>query len=230
MIEVVTVFTVRPDYPQWRDYLPLLRSQRDTALCFGHEHYIVSDEDLGAEFWHLKTELPQSLMKAMIAGVIHRLKQGGDSHLVFVDADCLVGRDLAGAFEYDDFDLGLTRRDNELSPINNGAMYVHKDGISKALTFFEYALSFCGDHWGADQEAISAAAYPVPPTPRVEDRSGMRLNFMSMRHHNAVPKAQFMRHKSYPFIVHFKGETKKWMIDYANRYILKVAASASVTG
>lgn len=217
-VEVCTVWAPRPNHPQWRDdYLSLIGLQAKTARCFGHKHSIVTDAVPlpGSEF--VEARLPESLMPAMIAGVVERLKRPSQGPIVFVDVDCIVNRDLREAFK-EEFDLGLTRRASDLSPINNGAMYVANPSAS--LPLFEYALSICKDHWGADQEAISEAASPVPEESGTTGiRHGANVLFISMKTHNSVPKAARKRSFARPFIVHFKGETKKWANEYVNAFL-----------
>lgn len=201
------------------DYLPLLRAQRDSVRRLGHRHTVVTDGASGLEFETLPAVLPDALMPAMIEGVIARLRRGGDAHLVFVDADCLIGRELDSAFTGREFDLGLTRRENDVAPINNGAMYVHAKGINSALHFFGRALALCGEHWGADQEAISAAAAPVPKVCDNGFRHGCLIEFLSMRTHGNVPKLPLKVPDSKPYVLHFKGATKDHMLEYAARFL-----------
>jgi hypothetical protein len=145
----------------------------------------------------------------------------GNCSIVFVDCDCLINRDLHDAFKVADFELGLTRRQNDLAPINNGAMYVRLGAHHLAATFFDGARARCGTHWGADQEAISAEAAPVPEESGVVSLRGpLRVGFLSMKTHGAVPKAFGARHHSRPFVVHFKGDKKSWAQIYAERWIL----------
>lgn len=224
-VHVVTVFAPRDpiaDVPPWQDYLPLLKLQRDSARWFGHRHTVVTDANLGAEFDTLRTPLDADLMPAMITGVITRLESGGSSHIVFLDCDCLVVRDLESAFDGDTFDVGLTHRANEKSPINNGAMYVNRSGIVAALPFFRHAWALCGTHWGGDQEAISQAAAPVPDDDGFGVRHNCRIGFLNMKRYAGVPKAHLQPHKE-SLVVHFKGETKKWMADYANAFLFSGA-------
>lgn len=221
MIEVCTVFAKRTDHPDFdRDYMRLLKFQIRTAQHFGHRHTVVTD-DAGLQVplpsQTLVVSLPHALMHAMIAGVIERLRNPVDCPIVFVDVDVLIGNDLHDAFG--GFDVGFTRRANDIAPINNGAMYVYD--AAKALPIFERALSICGTHWGGDQEAISAALAPVPNAECVLDRDGARVAFLSMRRHNCAPKERGARHYQDPFVIHFKGkEAKEWMPEYANRWIL----------
>jgi hypothetical protein len=234
MIDVVTVFAPRPEHPQWRDYLPLLRLQRDAAQHFGHHHLVVTDDaESMREFETLQVDLPKSLMHAQLAGQVAYLEQwveGGGNPAVFVDADCLITRALDSAFD-GSFDIGLTHRDDEKSPINNGAMYLSGNQRRHVLLFFRGALAICGDHWGGDQEAISAMAAPVPKLSAdkeerkragtiIEDRDGLRIGFLNGLDYNVSPKVEGARHARNPFVVHFKGETKAWMGTYARRFVL----------
>jgi hypothetical protein len=199
------------------NYLPLLRAERDSALRLGHRYTVVTDADDVQGFDVRRANLPEAVMPAMIAGVIERLRLGADSDLVFVDADCLIARDLSDAF-IGEWDLGLTYRMHDIAPINNGVMYVRRAGIPKALAFFERAYTLCGEHWGADQEAISRAAAPVPQQACVEQRGGCSIAFLSTRTHAVVPKRPLKKHFADPFVIHFKGETKAWMVQYQRHY------------
>jgi len=216
MIEVCTVWTPRPNHPAWRDdYVDLIAAQRFSALQTGHAHKVVTDAPM-AGFDCMITKLPAELMQAMIAGVVHRLQQPVEDHICFVDVDCLILRHLGNVFEGAVYDVGLTYRSNEVSPINNGVMYVRKTGVARALMFFREALRICGTHWGADQEAISQAAAPVPQEELIGERSGAKVQFLSSKRYGAVPKAHLTRHDSW--VVHFKGATKDWMLDYARTF------------
>jgi hypothetical protein len=242
MIDVVTVFAPRREHPQWMDYIPLLSLQRDSAVHFGHRHIVVTDdaepEGLRREFSTMTVDLPHSLMRAQIAGQVAYLEQWtGDHPAVLVDADCLITRALDAAFD-GTFDLGLTHRDDPVSPIQNGAMYVAPGNKEGVLRFFRGALAICGDHWGGDQEAISAMAAPVPKlsSDKHERRSAktivesrpswatnseaLRIGFLNGLDYNVSPKVEGKRHARNPFVVHFKGETKAWMKTYAQRFVL----------
>lgn len=221
MIEVATVFAPRPQHPKWREYLPLIELQRQTAKHWGCRHTVVTDAHLG--FDALTVDLPESLMRAQLAGQIAFLEQwAGDNHLLLLDADCLITHDPKEAFD-GKFDLGLTWRDNPNCMINNGAMYVSAGAKERALGFFRHALTLCKDHWGGDQEAISQAAAPVP---MVNDQQGMRhgalVRFLSMRDYASVPMREGIAStKKTPFVVHFKGEHRKeWMATYVRKFIL----------
>lgn len=222
-VEVCTVFAPRPEHEKWRnDYVTFLRLQKRTAEHFGHRHTVVSDCAMRG-FDTIAAALPLSLMRALLVGIIRRLSSGLESDIVFVDADCLIAKRLDRAFG--DFDLGLTARDDPISPINNGAMYVPQQGASSALSFFLSALDRCGDHWGGDQEAISEVASPIAAIGSTVDRAGARVKFLDIRTHAVVPKMKGVFHQSKPYIVHFKGEAKHWMKTYAAKFILQSEAA-----
>lgn len=225
-VEVVTVWAPRATSEQWRaDYEDLLALQRRTALRFGHRHVVVTDDSRWMEDGDaLVVKLPDEVMPAMIAGVLERLQRPVTCDLFFVDVDVLVHRNLDDAFALPqrDFDLAFTNREHATAPINNGVMLVARDAVPQALAFFEDALAVCGTHWGADQEAISATAAPVPsPLERtvvVHPRYG-RIAFVNMKQYAAVPKERGIPHKKNPYTVHFKGSTKAWAREYADRFI-----------
>lgn len=220
-VEVVTVWAPRPELPNYRDYTKLMLIQRATARKFGHLHTVVTDCPYLVGFDTVRVPLPSNLMQAQLAGQLSFLQSWSGSHpVVLVDADCLIARDLSDAFD-GSFDIGLTNRIDERSPINNGAMYLAAGSKEAALAFFGKALDMCGEHWGADQEAISAAAAPVPAGHGVEERFGVRFAFFSMLTHNVIPKEEGREHKKKPYVVHFKGEVAKdWANTYARKFIL----------
>lgn len=223
IVDVVTVFTPRPQHEKWMDYRPLLELQKKTVERFGHRHIVVTDAPSLPGFNIMKVDpLPESLMKAILVGQLAYLESWSGKHpVVLVDADCLVARNLADAFSQNLFDLGLTNRENDKAPINNGAMYISAGNKPGILAFYRKALSLCLDHWGGDQEAISQAAAPVPKDHIIEQREGLRISFLSMKTHSVVPTMPGIRHKKNPFIVHFKGTfAKHWMELYARQFLL----------
>lgn len=226
-VEVVTVWAPRPTHEKWdsAQWYKLLELQRRTALRYGATHTVVTDDPLFDIQGAMQAELPKDLMPAMIAGVLARLTMAPiHDDLLFVDVDVLIAREPDPAFNRT-FDIGLTRRANaDGICINNGAMYVDKDAGDKAVRFFTRALARCGKHWGADQEAISAVAAPVPEiSGTVQLRGDTRIAFLSMKTHNAIPKTEGKPHLAHPFVVHFKGPTKSWARTYADKFIFVTA-------
>jgi hypothetical protein len=223
-VEICTVFTPQENHVSWRDdYIRLIMLQQASARRVGYSHVVVSDVELGGGLDTMLVRLPKELMRAMIVGCIERLRRPVEGHLVLVDVDCLVEQDLRSVFDrtgpgHGPFNLGLTFRDNARAPINNGVMYVHHDGVARARRFFEQALEVCGTHWGADQEAISQVASPVVNWERNAERAGCTVRFFSSKRFASVPKQHLARHTD-SFMVHFKGETKVWMEDYARKFL-----------
>jgi hypothetical protein len=219
-IDIVTVYTPRPSHEKFMDFLPLIRLQKATAEKFGYRHLVVSDQEIkGCNV--VQTQMPATLMLAIMAGQVAYLRDhwDGERCVVLLDCDCLIARPLDDVFRLP-FDLGLTNREDLKSPINNGAMYI-SGNKPKVLEFFERAQSLTAKHWGGDQEAISKAAAPVPKDHRIECRDGLRIAFLSMRAYNCIPRERGVKHKKNPYVVHFKGEERKpWMETYARSFIL----------
>lgn len=225
MIDVVTVFAPREEYAHWREFLPMLDLQRRSVEKIGHRHVVVSDVD-GLRMMELHkyqlftAELSQSLMHLQLEGQLAYLNHwSGEYPLVFVDADCLVLRDLGRVFAPGNFEIGLTRRDNPVAPINNGAMYIAAGAKAAALKFFGRALELCQAHWGGDQEAIAQAAAPVPEKYCIKRRGAARIAFMPMSLYNWTPKVEGVHSGKNPYVAHFKGERKAWMKTYAEAFL-----------
>jgi hypothetical protein len=196
--------------------------QRDACEKFGHRHVVVTDTDLPG-FDTFKTEFPESLMKAILWGQYAFIDHwDGKTHLALFDVDVLPARDLTEAFDWP-ADLGVTPRANTKCPINNGAMYVAAGHKKFALKFFEKALEACEDHWGGDQEAVSKIANAPPHEVKyikIAERLGGRVALLPMVLYNCIPEIEGLRHKKRPFVVHFKGETRKpWMKIYFNKWV-----------
>lgn len=210
MLDVVTVWAPRPENEKWRpDYLELLKLQAQTVRRVGHRHVVVTDAELPG-YKTLQAELPRSLMHAILAGQLAWLRQWpANQRAVLVDIDVLVCRDLRGAFN-GTWDIGLTRRDNPVAPIQNGAMYFDSGCKTAAIALFERALELCGEHWGGDQEALSQAVAPVRPVGSVAQHFGARIGFLSTETHNFGVKNGAPKMHPSRFCLHFKGEAKAY--------------------
>lgn len=220
MIEVVTVWAPRPDHAKFFDYTPLLRCQRHTARRVGHKQVVVT-ETAHKDFDCLVTgPLSASLMHAILEGQLAYMRQWSDQHpVVMVDADCIVIRDLKEAFT-GDWDMAMTWRDNDVSPIQNGAMYFAPGSRAAAIELFTAALGYCGTHWGGDQEAISRAVAPVPRKNQITRRFGKRFGFLSCEYHNHTFAGQPHKLARDRFIEHFKGEHRKaWTLEFVKRFL-----------
>ena len=220
MIQVVTVYAPRPAHPKWMDYLPLIRLQKRTAEKFGHAHLVVTDGGPLEGLRTLQAPLRESLMWAQLEGYLAFLEHWDGAHpAVLCDADVVIGRDLAGAFD-GGFDIGLTSRDEQTSPINNGVMYIGAGAREAALKFFRAAHALCEGHWGGDQQAISQAAAPV----REKGdwiRQGARVRFLDRKRYNMTPAVNGVAGKGRPFAIHFKGDRKHQMQPFADAFIFR---------
>lgn len=224
MIDVVSVYAPRRRNAHFMDYMPMFKAQQRTCEKFGHRQVIVTDDPAAvaaAGFETISVSLPKSLMFALMAGQLAWLENWtGADHTVLVDADVLIGRDLASAFT-GEFDIGITNRNVPESPVNNGAIYVDKAARQQALDFWTRAYQLVGDHWGGDQEAIAKAAAPVPLEDHgIEVRSGARIAFLPCSKYNMTPGVNGAAGTGKPYAIHFKGERKHRMADYARAYIL----------
>ncbi len=222
MIQVVTVYAPRPAHPKWMDYLPLIRLQKRTVEHFGHRHVVVTDGGPLEGLNTLRVALRESLMWAQLEGYLAFLEQWDGAHpVVFADADVAIARELSGAFG-DGFDIGLTSRIEETSPVNNGVMYVSAGARAAALGFFRAAHALCEGHWGGDQEAISQAAAPVKEKGDWM-RQGARIRFLPCKRFNMTPSVNGIAGKGDPFAVHFKGDRKHQMQPFADTFIFRRA-------
>lgn len=222
MLEVVTVWTPRPQHSKWRDYMQLLALQRASVARVGLSHRVVSDVPLQG-YDTLEADLPESLMHAMLAGALAYARQWSGVHpVVLLDVDCLVCRDLRQAFT-GEFDVLLTNRPDPLAPIQNGAMYFAPGNGAAAVALFERALELCEEKWGGDQSAIAAAVAPVPEMHCVQERFGARFAFVSTELHNHSTKGGMPKRAPTRFVEHFKGDLKIHAAEFA-RTVLGIAA------
>lgn len=209
MIEIVTVWAPRPAHPKFIDYMPLLDLQRRSVERVKHRHRVVCETQLAGYDCLEVGALPESLMHAILAAQLKYVEQWDDSHpVVMLDIDCMVMRPLDDIFE-EPFDILLTYRANEASPIQNGAMYFNAGAKQAALRFLDSAYALCKEHWGGDQEAISKAVAPVPDQDMNEERFGACIAFRSTKKYNWSPKLLRRDYKKNRNIVHFKGESKQ---------------------
>jgi len=224
MIDVVTIWAPRPGDRAIRhaacnlaSYLPLMKMQRETCAKFGHRHRVVSDTEVPG-FDVIRATLPPKFSAAMVAGQIAAIEAWDNAdHLVLADCDVLIGRNLAGAFD-GSFDIGLTRRDEATSPINNGVMYIAAGARGAALAFYRAAFTLCLDHWGGDQQAVSKAAEPVLES-GVHLRQGARVAFLPCKRYNMTPDVNGTAGQGGPFAIHFKGERKHKMAPFLAEFL-----------
>lgn len=219
MIEVVTVWAPRPEHPKWQEYMPLLELQAKTVRRAGHHHRVVTDTDMPG-YNTLRVDLPKPLLKALVAGQLAYMKKWkADHRVVMLDIDCMVTGSLERAFT--GFDVGLTLREHDTQPIQNGAMYFEGTREAKvaAVAMFERTLEMCGSEWGEDQEAMARAVAP-PKRWGTAMRFGARFDFLHVERHNHADKHSARRRlTNRVFVEHFKGDTKHQAADYVERLL-----------
>ncbi len=219
---VVSVFMDRDDHqPQTVDWRRMLALLDASARKFGCRHVALTDPATAASLpcdTYALEGLPHSLMPAIIRAQRAFLASAEfDADAILVGADCLVNRDPRLAFE-EAADIIVTSRPGAgVSAINNGAVYCRLDARAHAVALYDRAIAACRDHWGGDQEAVTAAVAPVPAAHTIEDRHGARIGFRSLTTHNHSPDR--LASPSEAYIVHFKGGRKRWMVEWARQHL-----------
>lgn len=223
MLEVVTFWAPRKSDSHWREgYLDLLALQGQTVKRVGHRHRVVTDAPGDVKGYDTVTvELPGNLMKALTTAQLLYVRDhwSGEHPLVLVDVDCLVAKDLNRAFD-GSFDIGLASRENGTQPIQNGAMYFAPGAKKHAARLFERTLDKCEDWWGSDQVALAVAVAPVPRVHGVHVRHGARIAFLPCETYNFGPKTGIPKNAPHRFILHFKGDQKKYAAKTAKLHFL----------
>lgn len=222
MLEVATFWAPRPEHEKWRgDYLALLELQKRTVRRRGHRHVVVSDVEIPG-FDVMRVDLPQPLMKAITSAQLAYLKAWSGKHrVVLLDVDCIICNDLNTAFD-GSWDIGLTVRDHDTQPVQNGVMYFESGAQPSAVEMLERTLAGCEDWWGADQAALAQAIGPVPPSvalPLIEKRLGVRVGFLSTERHNFTAKTVPHKVKD-RLVMHFKGNRKQYAQQAVNVFRL----------
>lgn len=205
---VASIFA--PRYVKWAgcDYDALLRLLDASCRRLGLRHVVISD----AQRPGLDTaifDLPQELMPMLLDGQ-RQFLAATPGPVLLVGADCLVTRDprpyLAG-------DMTVTIGPFSDCPMNTGAIWC-ADGPTCAPVW-RVALDLAPVEWGDDQRALYAA---------VKDARGAGLIAREVRceEHNWAPD-----HVGQPCaatVVHFRGQRKAWMVEWARVHMGLVAA------
>lgn len=214
-MNVVSFYAPRPAHPEFQDYQPFLRILDRSCRRFGHRHIVITDAELD---WlqTFRTDLPDELMAATLAGQLAYLEAGGAAvDTLFVDADCVLSRDPAAAFALD-FDAAFTTHPFHDCELNNGAMFCR--GGTDTARFWRAALAGMRRfQWGDDQKALAAVL-----TPQINHgnylRHGLKVRFLPVDPWNLTPDypGQDCTHA---YVLHFRGERKKWMRQYCSRWL-----------
>jgi len=179
---------------------------------------------------------PTRVMFSRLVGQIDYLRNhAGASPVVFLDSDVIVNADLRPLLA-EEFDVALTYRDHARTPLNGGVVIARGES---AVRFLErvrsiYAEQFSSARlWWGDQRALIAAIGHDRFEHRESDTieiDGSRIRLLPCDEYNFSPPnderaiAQELGDK---FILHFKGDRKRLMPLYWERYLDKGRSSAS---
>lgn len=226
-MNIVSFYAPRRAHRFFQDYTPFLQILGDSCRKFGHRHIIITDdpeigrmpECLGAAEFGIgegfRVDLPENLMKAIIAGQLAYLKSAlAKEDTVLLGADCVLARDPAEVFRRE-FDIAFTTGPFSDCILNTGAIYIR--GGYPAAFIWERALANMGEEWGDDQLALAAVVGPTLE-PSVKTGPGGTIAFLPVDPYNLAPE--------YPgddctrgYVLHFRGPRKDWMRDYCAHWL-----------
>jgi hypothetical protein len=170
------------------------------------------------------------LYSRLLARMDYVRRHAGTSPVVFLDSDMIVNADL-GPLVAEEFDVALTYRDHHRRVPINGGLAVVKGGPQGAgLRFLERVRSIYVEefstklHWGDQRALISAVGYDrfALRTSDLIDVDGTRILLLPCEQYNFSPEnderaiAGALRDKR---ILHFKGERKRLMPLYWDKYL-----------
>lgn len=157
-----------------------------------------------------------------------------DSHVAFLDSDILVCADLAHVFE-DNFDVALTYRAWQVTPINAGVVFAHGGSLTRATRFYETAFERNRTdypnklQWAGNQETLrdmtDRADYSRSDS-FIHEQCNFRVKLLPCSTYNFSTPDERMN-GSYPHakILHFKGRRKDDMIPCWERISSRTAGA-----
>lgn len=235
------VLELRKRLPFFTHYRPevFLKTMFDSATLFHPQcrKILLADSklsfSLGSSIEIKKNPIAtQKVVLEHQAACVEFLKQADpSSHYVFLDSDILINDHLESIFD-NTFDFGLTsRKAHPKMPINTGVIFIHRNGISAAISFFEEVVQVIKKMpqaglklWFGDQLAIldliggdriqNHTSEPI----QVRDWDILLLpcdlyNFST--DHGISMNAHYPDKK----ILHFKGPRKVQMLAYWKKYL-----------
>ena len=230
-MNIVTFYAPRPDHFLFQDYSIYIRLLHDSCKKFGHRLIVITDTE-APSFDCFRVELPDNLMKAVLAGQIAYLESDlAKEDTVFIDPDCVFVNDPARLFADQEFDIALTTHPItaqylkldatdgttkyvpfEDSVLNNGAMYVR--GGADVLKFWRKALGICDPEWGGDQKALGVA-FDAVEEHGLYERDGVKVRFLPEDPYNLAPEHPG-QDCSHAVVLHFRGSRKEWAPNYCH--------------
>lgn len=201
---VASFFAPRED--KWGcDYDALLRLLDASCRRFNLQHVVISDSKRpGLDT--LICRLPNNLMMALLDGQRQCLEWAREP-VLFVGADCLLARDprpvMAG-------DMTITIGPFSDCPMNTGAIWCADP--NGCATVWRAAVDAQPVEWGDDQRAFYSAV----------EASGLNIRRVPCQDHNWAPR-DAEDPAGMPTVVHFRGDRKAFMADWAKAHLNIVA-------
>lgn len=197
---VASFFAPRED--RWGvDYLPLLRLLDASCRRFGLDHVCISDRDLKAVDT-LVCKLPDNLMLALLDGQRQCLEWAQEP-ILFVGADCLIAKDPRTV---NGGDLTITIGPFADCEMNTGAIWCHNP--ARCVPIWRAAVDSKPMEWGEDQTALYEAV----------KASGASVNRVRAEDTNWAPDNENDQ-AGMPTVVHFRGNRKRFMAQWARRWM-----------
>ncbi|GMH00593.1 hypothetical protein Nepgr_002432 [Nepenthes gracilis] len=193
-----------------------------------------------------REELMLQRIRSYIAFLDSRLKElskkkeiGQIDHYIFTDTDIAVVDDLSQIFyEYPDFHLALTFRNNKEQPLNSGFVAVRGtlDGIQRAKVFLMEVLKaystrymkasrMLGDQLALAWVVKSHLSFDLrrfaKPVAFVEKINGTSILFLPCANYNWTPPEGAGQFHGMPLdvkVIHFKGSRKRLMLEAWNYF------------
>lgn len=213
---LASFYAPRPEHGRHTyDFIDCLRLQRASCDRFGVRQMVITDaSDLGG-LDLMQARLPRDLMPAIIEGQRQMLDWRCGQDIILTGADCLLGRDPANLFD-GTFDIAVTTHPFSDCILNTGLIAVAAKAAPAAAKLWAKALDLCGTRWGDDQLSLAKV---FEPTLDHGDymRHGLRVKFLPCKSFNWAPEHE-NDDAGMPLIVHFRGQRKKWMRAWAERF------------
>lgn len=193
-----------PRFDKWGcDYDALLLLLDRSCKRLGLDHVVISDKERPAPLETALFDLPENLMEAFLDGQ-RQLLECAREPVLFTGADCLLSRDpwpfMAG-------DITVTTSDSFSDcRMNSGAIWCRDPAACAPV--WRAALGRRPAEWGDDQRALYAAI----------QASDLVVAELPCDTQNWAPR-DADDPAGMPTVVHFRGQRKKFMAEWARRHL-----------